>query len=226
MLAPYIYEIAKLPARYSIILDTADQQEVLQVQQFRYQAYSLFLRWIRLGESPADELFITTMKHYEPFAKFWDSILTLAIEVYPRSADEEIRSFKSPAELWFVCLKYQSQKAAEGMLEGNLERKAKEKSILKGLELCRYLDNLKTPCEGPMPDCIITRLILEAREIAGREREFDKRAYRPFVKALRKVFNYAKRFDALQFGWIEINGQLFITGQSKKLPKLLEMYKK
>lgn len=226
MLASYIDAIAKLPLHPSIILDTTDEQKVLQVQRLRYIAYSLFLRWFRLGEYPPDELLTTGLMHYEPFARFWDFILTLAIEVCPRSANEKIRSFESPAQVWYICLQYHSQKATESMLEGNLERKTKEKSILECFELWRQLDKIKTPFEGLMPDCLTTQLILEAREIAGREPKFDKDVYRPFIKACRRVSDYARKVSALQFGWIEANGELFMTSKHKKIPKLPKIYKK
>lgn len=215
----YIYAIAKLPLPPLIIFDTTADQELLQGLRFQYLACSLFLRQLRLGEFLPDELFTTEMKHHKPFARFWDSFLTLVIEVYLESTDEIIRSFRSPAELWFFCLLCRSQKFCDEMLGGNPKRRTKKNVILGGLKVCRQLDDLKIPIKGVMPNDPMIRVIAEGRAFAS-DPEFDERAYRPFIRAQRKYFTYMKGCDALQLGWIEVNGEPFITGQSKKLPQL------
>lgn len=217
----YIYAVADLPPRPPVILESENEQLVLANQQLRYTAYSLFLRWIRLGEKPEFNLFESSLQHYEPFARYWDALLTMAIEVYPRTADEVIRSYESPAQLWFTCLLHQSKIARDAMLTGDYGEKSKRKRIVSGLELCRWLDDLgESYTEQIIPDCLTTRLILIARTIARNERDkskkFDKRVYRPFIRKWRQVLNYAWKSDALQLGWIELNGRLFITSKGQK----------
>jgi hypothetical protein len=221
VLASYIYFVTELPLRPLIKLDASavpfePEQQVLIAQKNRYLAYSLFLRWIRLGETPGELLFSTPLQHYEPHARFWNSVLDLAIEVYPRSGDEVLRSFESPAELWFTCLANVSQRTHEQILIGALEHEAKKKAIVRGIEACHHLDNLEVPLQGAMPDCLTTTLICKAREIAQIEPKFDKRVYRPFIKTWKRFLRYADKHEILQIGQIQGNNQLFITGKNKK----------
>lgn len=221
VLQHYIYEVAKLPQSPPVILESADEQRVLATQKARYVAYSLFLRWFRLGEKPDFVLFDSPLQHYEPFARYWDAVLNMAIEVYPRTDDEVIRSYESPAQLWFTCLLHQSKIANNAALTGDFGERSKRKRIVSGLELCRWLDDLgESYTEQIIPDCLTTRLILVAREIARNDpdnsKKFDKRVYRPLIRKWRQVLNYAWKSDALQLGWIELNGRLFITSKNQK----------
>lgn len=232
MLALFIYGIAELPLHPPIILNTSAEQQLLQSHQLRNKSLSLFLRWIRLGESQSEVLLLPEIQGYEPLARFFDSLLTLAIETQPRTEDGLIRAYESPAILWFSCFLLLSRDSFAQALTGYPQPKGKKEAIknartcwqsLNQLEFFAQL-NLKsqrtmTSCiTGQRCSCLTSWLVLQAGKIASQDPSFDRKYYRPCLRALKKVVSSANERKDLQMMYIDSDGQLFTTKQSRKRP--------
>lgn len=238
MLSVFIYLIAELPPHPPVTLDTVDEQLLLLHHRLRYKALSLFLRWIRLGEPQSEALLLPEVQDFEPMARFWDSVLTLATEVHPRSEDELIRAFKSPAELWFACLCLNSRDGFAQSLTGYPQPRPKKEAIRNARVQLKYLakpedfnkigssQRSQRVSSDPTPkdatkqrcSCLTTWLIVEAAKMAATDRSFDKRFYRPWMRTFKRYVSAANERENFQLGWIDPEGQLFMTKQTRKRP--------
>lgn len=235
VLAGFIYLVAELPPSPSDIALNDDEETLLLIHKIKYRALSLFLRWIRLGEPQSEVLLLPEVQGYEPLARFWDSFLTLVIELHPRTDDGLIRAFRSPAELWYACIALISRDAFYQALTGYPPFRLKKESIknmrdsfkllnqldkISQLKLssglaedATYIDTTKHPGGS-----LMVRIFLQAGQIAATETKFDKRYYQPCLRACRRVFGSANEDENARMPHIDSKRQLFMTQQSKKRP--------
>lgn len=230
MLTFFIHGITELPLYPPIALNTIPEQRLFQDHKLRYIALSLFLRWIRLGEQQSEFLLLPDIQAYEPLARFWDSLLTLATEVQPRTEDGLIRAFGSGANLWFACLAFSSRDYFAQALTGYPQPRAKKEAIKNARASLNFLNQLGNFRQIELSSrktiygcitkqqciCLTTWLIFQAGKIAAVDAQFDARFYRPFIRAFKKVVSSANECKDLQMMWINSQGQLFTTKQSRK----------
>lgn len=232
MLALLIYGIAELPLDPPIILSTSAEQELFRIHQIRWKVLSLLLRQIRLGESPSEVMLLPEVQAHKPFARWVDSLLTLAVEIYPKTEDGLIHAFGSPANLWFAGLYFLSYNSFAQALTGYPQPRAKKEAIknartclqsLYQIELFKQL-NLKSQrtTHGCVPGqrcpCLISWLLWQAGKIASQNPSFEKNYYRPCLRAFKKIVSSANECKDLQMVYIDSHGQLFTTKQSRKRP--------
>ncbi|WP_041462365.1 hypothetical protein [Chroococcidiopsis thermalis] len=227
-----IYLIAELPPQPAVKLND-DEQTLFLIHQFRCKTLSLFLRWIRLGEPQSELLLLPEMQAYEPFARFINSLLTLAIQVHPRSDDGLIRSFGSPVLLWYACISLIIRDSFVQALTGYPQFRFKKEAInnarnclkvLYELEPFRKLEPSKrrtTPIlsadVAKHPGGELTSwLLLQAGKIAATDTDFQKDYYYPCLRALKKIISTANESENFQMNWIDLDRQLASTKQSKK----------
>ena len=79
MLAFYIQQIATFPKLPTAILLDDNEKELVELQKFGFQAISLWLQHLLLGEVLAEKAFLTDMKYYQPEAEFIEALFRLAV---------------------------------------------------------------------------------------------------------------------------------------------------
>jgi hypothetical protein len=232
LLPTFIYAIGEMPLQPAVTLND-DEQALLLFHRIRCKALSLFLRWIRLGEPQSELLLLPEMQAYEPFARYVDSLLTLAIEVHPRVDDGLIRSFDSPVLLWYACISLLIRDGFAQALTGYPQFRFKKEAIknarsclnfLYELEPLRKLEPSKrrtTPTlssdVAKYPGGELTSwLLLQAGKIAATDTNFQKHYYYPCLRALKKIISTANESGNFQMTWIDLDRQLASTKQSKK----------
>jgi len=233
VLAFYIYQIARLPPLPPLNLND-DERTLLSIHQIKYRALSLYLRWFRLAEKPPEQLFLLPEIHpYEPLARFWDSVLDLIIELYPRTGDELIRAFNSPAELWFACILLTSDDAFKQAFTGFPAFRFKREAIKNARDCLKFLNNIgeiaqlklsSQRAESIKPvdpakhrgGSLMAWILLNAAQHAATDSEFDRKCYRPFLRASKKVVGVADRSKGMQITWIDLERQLSTTKQNRK----------
>lgn len=223
VLANYVYKLAELPPQPPVILETPEQQTLLNLNKTNWQAISLWLRHLLLGEALAEEAYLTSAINYQPRAELMAAEFRLAVGVHPRSAHPTIRSFDSPAELWFYCQYVLSYGLLEsrGLLEqpeikGKSERLRATKRFIDLLEDLKFTDWEEERARG---QCLQAILIIEAQDIAKVDPNFAFNYYKPFLRQFKRAVNFEKNNKDLQNTYLLSDGQLYRTQKGGNLPK-------
>lgn len=234
VIAAFIYSMAALPLPPSNNLKLNDDEEtLLLIHRLKYKALSLFLRWIRLGEPQSELLLLPEMQGYEPLARFWDLFLDLVIEFHPRTGDELIRAFRSPAQLWFACILLISDDAFKQALTGFPTFRFKTEATKNAQDCLKFLNDLdqliqlelsRQRAESIEPvdpakhrgGSLMAWILLQAGQYAATDPNFDRKYYRPCLRAFKKVTSSAHESKNFQMLYIDLERQLSSTSKFKK----------
>lgn len=234
VLPTLIYLIAELPPPPNALKLNDDEETLLLIHQVKYKALSLFLRWIRLGEVPSEELLLLPeFQGYEPLARFWDSFLDLVIEFYPRTGDELIRAFRSPAWLWYACILLASDDAFKQALTAFPTFRFKREATKNAQDCLKFLNDLDQLIQLKLSSqraesiepvdpakhrggTLMAWILLQAGQYAATDRDFDKDHYRPCLRAFKKVVSSGHESKDFQMVYIDLERQLSWTSKSKK----------
>lgn len=225
MLTTYIQQIATLPVFPSVLLLSDPEDQLVKGQQFAFQAISLWLRHLLLGEALAKEAFLTDRMYYQPDAKTAEALFNLAVGVHPRTANPIIRQFNSPADLWFYSIEQISQ-AALGIagLTNKPANIGKRELCNHAIKVISLLENQSLPYQEEdlnNPKNLTKILIIEAQEITKvrGNLDFQEDYFRPFLRKLKASVNKAKNCKNLQMPYLLLDERLFWTGKGFILPK-------
>lgn len=234
VLATFICSIAELPLPPSSDLKlNNDEETLLLIHRLKYKALSLFLRWIRLGQPQSELLLLPQVQDYEPLARFWDSFLTLIIEFYPRTGDELIRGFGSPAVLWYSCILLLSQDSFDHALTAFPKFRFKREATKNAQDCLKLLNDLdqviqlkfsSQRAESIEPvdlaknrgGTLMAWVLFQARQYATTDPNFDRKYYRPYLRAFKKVVSSGHESKNFQMLYIDSQRQLSCTSKSKK----------
>lgn len=222
VLANYVYALAALPDRPGVLLTTNNEKKLFKGDRYRYKAISLWLRHLLLGQVLAEECLITDAKHYQPLAEFVAAEFRLAVGVHPRSANPLIRSFESPAELWFCSQWIMSQQNLEdsGLVTSVPKLQGKRAELNKSLQVVKRLEDLSIAYQlDTSVENLSGILLMEAQEIAKTDIDFQKDYLRPHLRVMKRTSNKLKNSKALQTGYLLPSGELFWNDKDRKLPK-------
>lgn len=224
MLANYVYAIAELPERPGILLTTDNEKQIFMAARYCCKAISLWLRHLLLGEVLAEEAFLTDIKHYQPLAEYVAAQFKLAVGVHPRSANPLIRSFKSPADLWFASQLILSQQCLEdkGLITGIPRIEGKRAGVKENLQAVERLEDLSVSVSYQLDtkvENLSAILLLEAQEIAKTDIDFQKDYFRPHLRVMKRTANKRKNSKHLQSAYLLPDGEIFWTEKHTKLPK-------
>lgn len=222
VLANYVYAIAELPEHPGILLTTNNEREIFEADRQSYRAVSMWLRHLLLGQALAEECFLTEMKHYQPKAEYIAAEFRLAVGVHPRSANPTIRSFESPAALWFAVQQSMSQQSLEdsGLTDTPLIE-SKRTAFDENIQAIELLENLSATYQPDDIGKLGSILLLEAQEIAKVDLDFQKDYYRPHLRVVKRTNNKIKKSKYLQYAYLLPGGELFWTELGNRLPKNL-----
>lgn len=217
-----VYLLAKLPQHPPILLTEASEQELFLAIRFRYKALSLWLRHFLLGEALAEEVFLTSMRHFQGIAELMVAEFQLATAVHPRSTNLLIRRFDSPVSLWFCCQLVMSEQCLDDVGLTDLPKpEGKREKLIDSLKVIDGLKNLSFPYhKSSNLEHITGILIAEAQELAKTNPRFRQEHFMPYLRVLKRTINKDKNCKELQSAYLLPDGQIFWTGKSNKLPKL------
>lgn len=222
MLINYVYLLAELPEHPGILLVTDNEKRFLKGARCRYKAISLWLRHLLLGEVLAEEAFLTNIKHYQPIAEFIAAEFKLAVGVHPRSANPLIRSFKSPADLWFASQVILSQQCLEdtGLITGVPRIEGKRAGFKENVQAIERLEDLSVSYQRHTNvENLSAILLIEAQEIAKTDIDFQKDYFRPHLRVMKRTGNKIKNSKHLQSAYLLPDGEVLWTEKDRKLPK-------
>lgn len=222
MLINYVYLLAELPEHPGILLTTDNEKQIFTGARHRYKAISLWLRHLLLGEVLAEKAFLTDIKHYQPIAEFVAAEFKLAVGVHPRSANPLIRSFKSPADLWFASQLILSQQCLEddGLITGVPRIEGKRAGSKETLQVLERLENLSVSYQRHTNvENLSAILLIEAQEIAKMDIDFQKDYFRPHLRVMKRTANKIKNSKHLQSAYLLPDGEVLWTEKDRKLPK-------
>lgn len=222
VLAKYVYQLAELPPQLPVMLETTEEQAFVDLHKANWQAMSLWLRHLLLGETLAEKAYLTKIVYHQPRAELMAAEFRLAVGVHPRSAHPVIRNFSSPADLWFGCQIQLSYGLLQhkGLLEppkitGKAERLKGTKRFIDLLETQKFTD---WEAERATSQSIQLILVTEAQEIAKSDTNFAFNYYKPFLRQFKRSANAEKNNKRLQNVYLLADGRLHQTGKNKKLP--------
>jgi hypothetical protein len=232
--AAFIYSIAELPVPPSSDLKlNHDEETLLLIHKLKYKALSLFLRWIRIGEPQSELLLLPEIQGYEPLARFWDSFLDLVIEFHPRTEDELIRAFVSPARLWYSCILLVSDNAFKQALAAFPTFRFKREATKNARDCLKFLNDVDQLIQLKLSSqraesiepvdpakhkggTLMAWILLQAGQYAATDPDFDRKYYRPCLRAFKKLVSSAHENKDLQMVYIDLERQLSWTSKFKK----------
>lgn len=223
MLAKYVYQLAELPPQLPIMLETAEEQAFVDLHRARWQAMSLWLRHLLLGEALVEEAYTTKALYLQPRAELMAAEFKLAVGVHSRSAHPVIRNFESPSDLWFGCqiqLSY-GMLQHSGLLEppkikGKAEKLKGTRRFVDQLETYKFADWEEERATSQSAQLI---LVIEAQDIAEVDASFDLIYYKPYLRQFKRCVNAEKNNKQLQDVYRLPDGQLYQTTKGGRLPK-------
>jgi hypothetical protein len=219
VLAQYVYQIAELPLLPPVLFESSEEKLLIKEETNFYKALSLWLRNILLAEDLSPEAYQDEGKYYQPHAELWAARLALVIAVHRSTSNPGIKSYSSPAALWFDWILALARQELEVKgLTGLPSIPLKGEQYSQILEFCSLLEKRALKRKDFDEINLLSKLIYsEAQALAGNTR-FRVRYVAPFIKVWRRTSKEIKHCKSLQGVCLRPNGEIFYTGKSRKLP--------
>lgn len=215
----YIEEIAELPEPLNFLLESDNEQWLFDKCRKTNKILSLWLRHKILAE-PLNPLALENNGHaLIPQADFLKAILDLCIEIHSR-----IPYIESPAGLWFFFIKGKANHAVDVFgLTGKPVLRGKVDLIKSYTKLCDSFGELSVRFgDIKEPNNLEMKLYYIGQEIARRDPHFDKRTWKPFIKAWKHYLKHFRDSKHLQIPYLLPNGSLHLSKGRGRMPKIRE----
>lgn len=212
-----------------ITLESEGEKAVWTSMRNYFQGKAAWLRVLMLMEAPPLSL-LNNGLFLLPHAEMSKALADLATSVYVRAGDLPIvMEFESPAELWLACeLSNCKIQLDTGGLTDSPALIGKKDALDCAVQALNWLEALADgmsvdpPAEIflPLSRFSLTReLEAVALALAKECPEFDRRHYRPYLKAIRHGLSQIQRCKDLRLCYYHPESdQLIVTGKGKKLP--------
>lgn len=219
-LSDYIRLVGHLPYTPPVLFDTKAESEMFKAKRTKYIAASYWLKNILLGEwLPKDEDWYL-FKDLKSTAEHLATYFYLATEVYNNTKNEEILQLHSPASLWFrICISVSEIDSRTSGLLGKPALKGKRESLNRANNIYSQLQALSFQIRNypTLKNSPAVLVLLEAQEIAKRDRKFYRFHLLPFLKKMRKFSKEMKHNPNYQRDYLLSNGEIILTGKDRKL---------
>jgi len=217
-----------------ISFDNKAEREIIRKSKFFYKGIREWLRHFVLKESRNPEVLISHWKYYKPHAMLSSSLLNLITGLYPHCPELQNNDFgeNAPILLWLLSERYdceivlkRSGILGKSQLTGVVELQDVNFQFLEGLN--QNTITRKEPNEGQenianalldFEEAPEAYLAVLAAELASQDSDFDKDYWQPYERCQKRWIRKIRDCKYLQAGCLLETGELFLTGERKKIP--------
>ncbi len=219
VLAQYVYQIANLPLLRSVSLESPEQEGLVKEARDSYQALSLWLRNILLAEDLSPEAYQGIGRYYQPYAELWAARLDLAIAVHRSTSNLAIKSYSSPAVLWYEWLSELAQQELDDRgITGKPRIVIKAEQYSNISEFCSLWEEKALKPEDFDEIRSLGGLIFAEAQVLADDTRFYHRYLLPFIRVWRRTSRQVRRCKYLQGVCMRPDGTSFSTAKGRKLP--------
>ena len=212
-----------------VLFETANEKKLIKDNRDYYQGVSVWLEKLAAEKPLSPDAKSTNYKYFEPCAEILAAQLKLLEGVHPRSVLSDY--FESDFHAWgsFIHSHCRNQLNKSGLLDYPLGH-GKTESSNNNSELLQEHDEREItliPSDNHQtnkphyswyesPEDCLTDL---ASAIAQQDPKFDKGCWVPYRKKVSQHDRNIKNCRELQSEYLLPNGDVFMTGKRKKIPK-------
>lgn len=213
-----------------ITLEAKGEKAVWTSMRNYFQDKAAWLRVLMLMEAPSPSL-LNEGLFLLPHAEMSKALADLITAVYVRAGDSPLAMiFESPAQLWLACeVSSCLIKLDNGGLTGSPALIGKKDILTHSVNVLDWLADLadgtktrfvpKVFLPSPSRPSLTEEVLTAALKLARNDPEFDRRHYRPYLKAIRHNLSQIQHCQSTQFCYyLPEKNQFFVTGKRKKLP--------
>lgn len=212
----YIDEIGKLPKPLDFILESENEQWIFNNCRITNYKLSLWLRNKILGE-PLNPLALEDNGYsLMPKAEYLEAVFKLCIEIYNRYP-----IYSSPAEFWFLVIANEFNELPHFLgLSGQPALRSKREMADKNSKIISIFNDLSiNPTALLKPKFLEGRLYFIGHRIAVNDPHFDRKIWRPFIKAWSHANRYFRDSTDIHLLYLLSDGQIVSTSGRGRLPK-------
>lgn len=213
-----------------ITLEAEGEKAVWTSVKNYFQGKAAWLRVLMLMEAPPPSL-LNKGLFLLPHAEMSKALADLITAVYVRAGDLPlVMAFESPYLLWLACeVSSCLIKLDNGGLTGSPALIGKKDILTHSVNVLDWLADCadginasflpKVFLPSPSIPSLTEELLTVALKLARSDPNFDRRHYRPYLKAVRHNLSQIQRCKDTQVCYyLPQNNQFFVTGKDKKLP--------
>lgn len=229
--------IGRLPDMFipaGINFDTKGERELIKMYKFFYKGKREWLKHFVLKQSLNPEVLISNWKYYKPHGMLASNRLNLITGLYPCSPELQQNDLgeNAPIVIWLLSEWYDCEIAlkesgilGKSKVAGKVDYLNTNFQLLDGLN--QNTITLKEPDEGKenMPNALLDFkespgyfLSVLAGELISQNSDFDKDYWQPYERCQKRWIRKIRDCKYLQTGCLLETGELFITGERKKIP--------
>jgi hypothetical protein len=232
-----VVSISKLPELVlpkGVCFETPGEKQIINQCKYFYRGLEAWLKHFVLHKALAPEVIFTDWKHFQGRAVLDSSQLTLITGLYSRLPllQESCPGDDAPVKIWFrvMAINCEIVLTKSGILgKSSLTGKVDyQKNNLALLE--RYNEHTirihppEENSDAPPTDEIDfeespeTYLDALASQLASQDEDFDKDYWQPYYSTKKRWTRKIRENKHLQAGCLLPSGELFLTGENKKIP--------
>ena len=225
-----------------------NETKLIKSYEFFFQGLEVWLENLSLKQSLNPAAVETNWKHFQGYAAMDAALLDLISGLHPRvaSLQEAFSGKEAPSAIWLMALYINTANTLKesGLI---LEQDSDKRNFLGKPFLVGkndiYLDNIAvlnksdeqiqgtsekivekklTPRIYEAKDCLISYLQKVAVHEAIRDSDFDSQYWKPYYKTISYWTRKIRDNKVLQAACLLPNGDLFVTGSGKKIPKSIK----
>ena len=212
-----------------VLFETAGEKKIINTYRHAYKGISVCFEYLAEEKELSPDVFRANYNYYQPYAELFAAQLKLLEGVHPRSVLSDY--FESPLYAWgsFIYSHCRNQLNNSGLL-GKPLIYGKTKAINNNSKRLRRYDKREItaiPSDNHQtnkphyswyesPEDCLTDL---ASAIAQQDPKFDKGCWVPYRKKVSQHDRNIKNCRELQSEYLLPNGDVFMTGKRKKIPK-------
>lgn len=215
-----------------ILFETPAEKKLIKTYRYFYKGLRVWLEHLVLKKRLEPEATFTNWKYYQPHAEIYDAYLVLAAGVHSRSFIYDF--FDEPFHVWGSLMVHQCRQVinTSGLLGGNPIIHSKSEIFSHNLARTKQFDDggITTipPAENWSKSTLywsespVDHLTAVASDLAKNDLDFDEQHWIPYRRRVNFWRRKLKDCKHIQAGYILPNGDLFVTGKGKKIPKHLK----
>lgn len=217
-----------------VAFEMLGEKEIVRTYEYFYQGLELWLEHLVLHKTLAPEAIFTNWKHFQAHAELDTALLQLATGLHPRIPwlQENFTGEDGPTMLWFYAMSIKCRNTfIESGLLGKPSLSGKVEFQLHNLVLLDRLNEHSIHVYLPdkevdtritdriqFTDCPETYLAMLASDLTRHDNDFAEGYWQPYERTKRRCTRKIRSNPKLQGGILLPNGELFRTGQDKKIP--------
>ena len=232
-----VRSVSKLPELVlprGVYFEAPNEKQIINSCKYFYRGLEEWLKHFILHKALAPEAIFTDWKHFQGQAVLDSSLLTLITGLYPRHPllQKACQQDDAPIIIWLHVMSINCETLltdtgilGKSSLTGKVDYQRSNLALLERFN--EHTIRIHPPKGNPdtLPTSEIdfkespeTYLEALASDLASQDEDFDKDYWRPYYNTKKRWTRKIRENKHLQAGCLLPSGELFLTGENKKIP--------